>query len=1032
MEGCIVSSEDLLNTDSLKKWLSGYELDVFNPDNAIINRLSPQSEEEYFIKNISEISAVTSPSGKTKIVISFEYLINTPEELIPLTGDERKGLFKVSRFEKTFDLSENISEILSPSDGRVKLQFNTSNNGSKLILVLQNIESAGDHKGNKTLMRVYDWCYSAFSVKILIQCTDGFLQLPSKLSKLSYLTEQKAYCKAYNTSYIPISYDSKIREIEITSMPVFKEPRYITWDGSKEGMGQLVNFSSYSFENSVPQTLEKLTSFIKNTNHHSNKILNQYAVRTQSKSEYSIEFSLDKEAIEAETKLSEKALEILSSNQDALWAFQFLNEVMKEKSLASDSFSSWRPFQLVFILNSITNYFIKNDKKACLLNFPTGMGKTEAFMGFSLWLAAYLRKTKQNFGTVAIIKYPRVMLSKQQARRAIELYTHANKCLVKQKNIDKYPFSIGVLYAKEDTPNGILSTKAGEGFTGEFLTLEANVKAKKKIGFHIDLCPACGHEIKIDPSRTRARILFKCKNASCIYNESKLDSLFGGEPGELPIYVSDEEVTRYTPTIILTTVYKFAAFCNTGRWKTLLGTKLPGLSTDRLYGLFFYKKDKEEAQKYSSKYSYTWFSGAPLSNVPLLPPSLIVVDETHLISGAQAGLIGPIETAFLDVFKIDNNFPLVICSSATINKSIINQNERVYQHQIAQLFGTKLKDVVLFPASLDVYRSEEHAIQRLIVAFYPSLYTQMFAQEKVSSYIFTKIAREKTKYYNKPIFYFNSKSELSQVEHYAFEDRVSRVIKNPQLKHHFIRFSGDMEPSEVDTQLEMLQKTDLWQVILATNLIANGIDSKFFNLMIFNGLPNSNSEYVQARSRTARSEQCTGLSIMILNRNDARERAFLENFLDWHANYEYFYEENPVNKHSDGIVDDTIPRLFHLYAFWLYDDPVNRIYLTDILRNKLEDAKEDLNQTCEQMLGSWLVSPIDHARINSQIKAKITNWLRRYLIKLNSRQSKTIYTFEEPNEFLANVSILQFSDLVEVTLSKQSISKLRSIVERAE
>ena len=125
--------------------------------------------------------------------------------------------------------------------------------------------------------------------------------------------------------------------------------------------------------------------------------------------------------------------------------------------------------------------------------------------------------------------------------------------------------------------------------------------------------------------------------------------------------------------------------------------------------------------------------------------------------------------------------------------------------------------------------------------------------------------------------------------------------------------------SQLDEITDNVANKKNWSAILATNTIANGIDSDILNIMVFNGLPKSISEYVQARSRTARKRTNNALVILILSRTNPREKAFHESFYEWHTNQAFLYDESPVNKYSEGVIDETIPRLFHLYAFWNKD-----------------------------------------------------------------------------------------------------------------
>jgi hypothetical protein len=1031
----------------------------FDPDRAVINRLSPEIEGEsskgYPRNRINEISAVLKPKGPRSVQVSFEYITNTPEELRragSITSEKREGLFKLLKYSESFIFDKPGLErkTIVTKDGSVELEMacDTSNKG--FVVVLRNKKSIQKITKNRKIM---DWSQSAYSVKVRINCEEGFEIIRSGLPKVSYHAKQCACCKAYNTSYIKKENDGRLTEIELTSMPYHMEKMYKPWEGdaSEEKM---LDFETLSADSAQSEVLRNLEILIKKIEKHSEDTISDYGKKViNDNRNHHAEFQSDKKAIDAELNSARQGLKILKEDADALWAFIFLNKVMNSKS---KKFRKWRPFQLVFILASIADYLNPARRKsATLLNFPTGMGKTEAFMGFSLWLAAYMRKRNLNYGTVAIIKYPRVMLSKQQAKRAIDLISHANKCLL-DTELKKHPFSVGVLYSKEDTPNRILSNRFNyssdtanifdDGFLKVRKILDNRGKESRnppkgkggELGFEIDKCPLCGQKLQPIASEEDARILFLCGNKTCVYSSHKwnTDSVFKRREGELPLYISDEEVFRYAPTIIITTVYKMASFVLSGRWKTILGDQCPH-GSDTKFGLYFYERDHESAKKITERQHYEWFSDEGIGDVPLKPPSLVIVDETHLISGSQASLLGPVETAFLQIFSGDGRYPLVVCSSATVNKTMIG-NERTYQNQIAQLFGTDLDNVRLFPSSLDTYKSAEAPLQRVIVAFYPSVYQQIYAQEKVSSFLFHNIGKKENPYYKNPLFYFTSRAELSNIRR-TMDDRVANVVGMNDLQEHFLEFSSDMEPGEVYSNLDMVDKSDKtedWFISLATNMIANGIDSELFNIMVFHGLPNGVAEYIQARSRTARSEKNIALVILVLDRNNQREISFMESFSEWHTNYEYFYEENPINKYSEGVIKETIPRLLHLYAFWKADSPIKPIYSTVQMRDFVDKTLQSSPSSCSDALLNWLVEPKTEARLRSEISEKINEQLRGYLVHLKGRRGyNTIYSFDEEqksdfNPYLPNISILQVSDMVRIKLSQEGVDMLEDAFKR--
>ncbi len=1015
MEEFIGCPEWITNPNELERWLSGYEMGNFEPDSAAINRLAPTEKEDVFLRSINELSAILNPKGKVTAHISFEYISNDISNIRDFYKDpeRRKTSFILKVFNKEADLDGTNEYELTPADSKVKLVIRFKYEDNKLIVVVKNARNISDYKKSEYFdMRIYEWLNTAFSLKINLKCEEGFSILSSKITDISYHAKANVYCKPYNTGYILKS----AKEIELNSLQIYNESRYIPWMTRDNHL----NFTSLGTSIPDSSVIDSITTIINEVKEHLLVVKSSY--KELAKRNNQDEFKSDIKLIDDEFNLAISGLNVLKENPEALWAFKFLNDVMAAKPKVE----KWRPFQFIFILIMISKYFNNRDKKSViLLNFPTGMGKTEAFMGYALWVSAYLRKTTSNYGNVAIIKYPRVMLSKQQASRAIELFSYANKCLLKT-DLKKYPFSIGALYSKGDTPNRILDEN--HTFSAEFLKLEAAAKGRGKAGFSIDKCPLCSKKIKTVVSRDRGRVLYICKNESCEMSSALwLSSEFYRENGEMPLYTTDDEVFRYLPTVILTTTYKFAAFCNSGRWKTLLGANSGVLKSDNKFGYYIYDKDEDDVRNFNRLNNYTWFSGKSI-NLKLAPPSLIVIDETHLISGSQASLLGPIETAFLDIFKNGELYSQIISSSATINKTLINDNERAFQQHMGQIFGCNLDNIIVFPSSLEAYEDVMKRKQRTIAAFYPSKYTQLFSLEKVSSFVFSKISHETNINYMIPVFYFGSKAEMSQAQK-ALESRVSRTV-SLSFGGRFYTFSGDMDPGLVYAQLDEISNKNTWSAIMATNTIANGIDSYMLNMMVFNGLPGSISEYVQARSRTGRSTENNALIILILNRTNPREKTFHESFYEWHTNQEFLFDESPVNKYSDGIIKDTIPRVFHLYAF-CYEDGNSKsemIYKKDVMERLIDETLSLGGGELVEKITEWVVSPLDRVRMNTDVRIRVLNYLKLYKEVLNNRNEPTIYDFPDkktpsyPNICLPKISLLQVSDLVDVILSNQAIS----------
>ena len=130
-------------------------------------------------------------------------------------------------------------------------------------------------------------------------------------------------------------------------------------------------------------------------------------------------------------------------------------------------------------------YGYKYEDETEILFFPTGGGKTEAFLGCATFTMFYDRLMGKNFGVSTIIKYPLRLLSIQQLDRCLKVIINANKVMDSTEEIkDKERFSLGYFVGSSNTPNKI------EEFEKDEIVKKDDFKL-------IDICPECGGNIQL-------------------------------------------------------------------------------------------------------------------------------------------------------------------------------------------------------------------------------------------------------------------------------------------------------------------------------------------------------------------------------------------------------------------------------------------------------------------------------------------------------------------------------------------------------
>ena len=391
-------------------------------------------------------------------------------------------------------------------------------------------------------------------------------------------------------------------------------------------------------------------------------------------------------------------------------------------------FGKWRMFQIAFILmniESIINPKSDDRKIVDLIWFPTGGGKTEAYLGLSAFTILYNRITKYKMsGTEVILRYTLRLLTAQQFNRTASLISSLEilRRSIPEK-LGENEISIGIFVGKSLTPNKVSGYKGAVWYYDNFINQTEGI-TRDNYNLLLNKCPHCSKKIgfygyKETPGIYRKDkegdedIRFKC-SGNCVYSDSYM-----------PIYVIDEHIYSKLPTIIIGTVDKFAMIAYNENMRKLFGIDVP-------------KKGNHS------------------------PPSMIIQDELHLISGPLGSIVGHYESLFNSLSVKDKISPKIITSTATVSMA---------REQIRDLYGKKIDEAMLFPHPCITYKdsffskfSEDSTTGRKYVGIFannsPSFYT---TQIRVYSILLQASKTLKDKYsesledaYHSLICYFTS------------------------------------------------------------------------------------------------------------------------------------------------------------------------------------------------------------------------------------------------------------------------------------
>lgn len=1014
--------------EELERWLEGFDFEgEFDPKNALINVLYAQFEGEKYsegsLDRPKSISLVVKPEKPYEVSVSFLVVGEKKEE--------RNYSYHPIKIELNPSEFDNLDKIINN-----KIENEKENGfGYPLDLIgMIKIKSWEDDQNayhvsirNEYVIEKKDFTKNLYAVKIKITAKN-FDTFPSNLYLLSYKYNDSNYAKTQSTLYRLIEHEES-KTIETTRIPVFAEKRF-------EFKKFDFDFSYRSLSKCPIETLEAFASELRQKEENQLKVLRALSEKKmlndeEHKERIENEFASDKRRLDLELQGIENGIRALKDDVKLFEAFKLVNSAFYaryEHSLEKKN-KEWRSFQLTFILSQIPSVF-KNEKTLVLLNFPTGMGKTEAFMGLALLKIVYERLTKSNHGTSVIIKYPRKLLSRQQLKRALDIITFANAVLLDgTKDVIQHPISLGTLYNGEDTPNRYVDAAKGyRQVTYEFQ--EWNDPSKRAI--KIDKCPYCGSDLDVKVDKETLRIKYICEKRDCLFSKIGGDAFFERIPGEIPLYIGDDEVFRYVPSILITTIDKFSTFASSNpNFKSLLIDKR--IKLDSRYGFYFTTKNFKEFSKAISGNETDWEG----FHDKFKTPSLFIFDEVHLINGAYASKLSVLENSFMDLFSKGEcgEQPHVVCSSATVNQIFNDDGFFSYQSDMAKMFLIKPEKVQLYPTFWDLFVELKPEARRTIIAIMPDNYSHYLAIEHVSRYYFRRYAEiplEYKRYYLTFLYYFKAKARLERVRG-SLWDRViaSKFTEFDKNDFKQMEFSTDISQPKMEKDQDRINKIireasenpNRKMMVFATNTIANGLDFEAFNTIFIFGFPNKISEYVQARSRISRNINA-GLCALFLSQKNFREASVFYDFYNLHENVSLAIEATTINREAEGVMESMIKKLFHLALQLLYDSPDEPFYTRKVVRNILKDSLK--LEKIKEMVYAWFSFENPSRDMTRRIfDEKWKNYVENYNKWLSVTNSPTIY--DPQNICLPQPSLLDISTPVSIGLTDENATVARDM-----
>jgi len=600
----------------------------------------------------------------------------------------------------------------------------------------------------------------------------------------------------------------------------------------------------------------------------------------------------------------------------------------------------WRPFQLAFILMNAagTAEPEHRDREVVdLIWFPTGGGKTEAYLGLTAYAICLRRlRAPHDVGTAVLMRYTLRLLTAQQFQRAASLVL-ALETLRRERFLDAClgaePIGIGLWVGKSLSPNKRAdAVRALRGMRSD--------KANAVNPFQVLHCPWC--RTVFDDRRKlgyvdrkaagESTVGFRCPARGCDFADDYL-----------PIAVIDEDIYHCPPTLLIGTVDKFAQIA----WLEETGS---------LFGL-----DRNVA-----------------------PPELVIQDELHLIAGPLGSIVGLYETAMMRMCCRGEAIPKVVASTATIRRAS-EQCHALYGRTSFEFPPAGLK------AGDSYFAYEDDTVPgRLYAGVFPSaLKSLVTAEVRTCASLLQAVRLEAESHpegtadpYGTVVWYFNSLRELGHATTLCDGDIPEQLVAycrrrgiSPSLRRKIyerVELTSRRSADEIPRILAHLETP--WvptpsrpfpvDVLFATNMISVGVDVPRLGVMVVTGQPKTTAEYIQATSRVGR--RFPGLVVTLYNHCRTRDRSHFERFVAYHQSIYRSVEPTSVTPFSpparDRALRGVLVALARLTA---------RVSTPELLEERMEEVRGEVAYIAER------IRRIDPEEVDDAV-AEMNNWLDQW------------------------------------------------------
>lgn len=813
-----------------------------------------------------------------------------------------------------------------------------------------------------------------------------------------YDSRNKLWGRGFNCAVEVVGNDYKV--FTTTHTPNHQQMRYQTRSTPRPRFDALA-------QNPIP-TLVEIFEAMRGDKHRWQDAQDAYA-RTNPdwQAKFQEEFASDQNKFSQETEQFRRGCQMIRENADVRLAFELTNETfrrMGDHRQPEKKKEAWRLFQIVFFVSQIPAIAALSDFNAegmaereivDIVYFPTGGGKTEAYLAVVVFHCFFDRLRGKTAGVTTWTRFPLRLLTLQQTQRFADVIGLADLLRREQDDTrlsgsDVDGFAVGYFVGQGGSPNEIDNPELvhpNAKYEAQPAWSKAGDVSARQEWKRIISCPSCRTttvEVEFDPVKTK--VLHRCTNAGCAFPN-----------GEIPVFIVDNEVYRYLPSVMVGTIDKLAGLGNQRKLSLVFGQVDGRCSVHGYYKGKCCQKDCTDARRLKP--------GVP---VGISGPTLFVQDELHLLKEGLGTFDAHYETFIQQLrHEFGQTEPLkIIASSATI-EAFARQVEHLYGRDktkarvfpcqgptLEESFYAETMDFPqrIFTGIIPHNKTIFNAVLELIEIYHREIQSlQRLPTSSANPYGGTFIpGTEQWKsildLYATSLTYFLGNRELNSIR----TDIAGDV--SPNLQHdgleplEIYELTGSTTTEEVSRTLEHVSNpSQTCDTVLATSMVSHGVDIDRFNAMFFYGMPRQNAEYIQASSRVGRSH--VGLVFACLHPGRERDRSHYTYFVKFHEFLGQLVEPVAINRWSKFSINRTLPGLFMAVLLQRIANSSgagnpNLYYMIDFVTQKISTGELQADDFIPMLQNAYLVNnatTVGENHFDQEIKLRVQQFLDQIL-----------------------------------------------------